>query len=61
MPDKGAAVAVIVPLPVTPRLEPVPTSIAAVVFVPLVIPEKAEPPPDPQAAPVPMIKPPVLV
>jgi hypothetical protein len=44
----AAVVAAIVPEPVTPRLAPVPTSIAAVVLVPLVKAENAElPPPQP--------------
>ena len=42
-----------VPVPVGPRLAPLPTSIAAVVLVDPVIAEKAVPPPaDPQSDPV---------
>lgn len=44
-PAHGAAVAVIVPEPVTSRVAPLPTTIAAVVFVPLVrLPNALEPP-----------------
>lgn len=50
-PESGAAVAAIVPDPDTPRLAPVPTSIAAVVFVLPVRAEKAVEPPDGTAPP----------
>lgn len=50
MPDSGATVAVIVPLPVAARDAPVPMIIAAVVLVPLIISLKALLPPDPEGA-----------
>lgn len=55
------AFAVSVPEPVGPRLDPVPTSIAALVFVPLVSELKAEDPlPVPQSFPVPETSPELL-
>lgn len=60
MPPTGAAVAVIVPLPVAPKLAPVPTNIAAVVFVADVSALNAALPPALQSLPVPEIKPAVL-
>src|SRR6185312_8500553 len=59
-PDIGAAVAVIVPLPLTARLAPVPTTIAAVVFVLPVNALNAVEPPEPQSLPVPLTTPNVL-
>jgi len=44
-PLNGTDVAAIVPVPLTPRVAPLPTTIAAVVFVALVIDEKAGEPP----------------
>lgn len=47
IPDTGAVVAAIDPLPVADRLAPDPTTITAVVFVPLVRSVKDPPPPPP--------------
>ena len=44
--------AVMVPVPVVPKLPPVPTSIAAVVLVPAVMLENAVEPPVPHATPL---------